>query len=71
MENVEEIPSVISATCVLHNFCLIADKGDIEGFLDLDDNGDDDDDDQSEFPFPVPKPAAVAKRNQMFIFFDH
>jgi len=51
-------------------FSLIADKGDIEGFLDLDDNGDDDDD-QSEFPFPVPRPAAVAKRNQMFIFFDH
>lgn len=70
MENVQEIPSVISAACVLHNFCLIADAGSIEEFLDVDDD-DDDDDDQSEFPFPVPRPAAVAKRNQMVIFLDH
>ena len=42
MENVQEVPSVISAACVLHNFCLTADEGSIEEFLDLDDNGDDD-----------------------------
>ena len=66
MENVQEIPSVISAACVLHNFCLIADAGSIEEFLYVDD-----DDDQSEFPFPVPRPATVAKRNQMVIFLDH
>ena len=70
MDNVQEVPSVISAACVLHNFCLIADEGNIEEFLDLDDN-DDGDDDQSEFHFPVPRPAAVAKRNQMVIFLDH
>ena len=52
MENVQEVPSVISTACVLHNFCLIADEGSIEEFLDLDDNGDGDDD-QSEFHFPV------------------
>ena len=40
MENVHEVPSVISAACVLHNFCLIADEGSIEEFLDLDDDGD-------------------------------
>ena len=33
MEAVEEIPSVVSAGCVLHNFCLLADEGDIERFL--------------------------------------
>jgi len=33
MEAVEEIPSVVSAGCVLHNFCLLADEGDIEQFL--------------------------------------
>ena len=66
MENVQEVPSVISAACVLHNFCLIADEGSIEQFLDLD-NGDDDD----EFHFPVPRPAAVAKRNQIVIFLEH
>ena len=70
MDNVQEVPSVISAACVLRNFCLIADEGSIEEFLDLDDN-DDGDDDQSEFHFPVPRPAAVAKRNQMVIFLDH
>ena len=70
MENVHEVPSVISAACVLHNFCLIADEGSIEEFLDLDDDGDGGVD-QSEFHFPVPRPAAVAKRNQMVIFLDH
>ena len=70
MDNVQEVPSVISGACVLHNFCLIADEGNIEEFLDLDDN-DDGDDDQSEFHFLVPRPAAVAKRNQMVIFLDH
>ena len=54
----------------LQHFCLIADEGSIEEFLDLDDDGDGDDD-QSEFHFPVPRPAAVAKRNQMVIFLDH
>ena len=71
MENVQEVPSVISAACVLHNFCLIADEGSTEEFLDLDDNGDDDDDDQYEFHFQVPRPAAVAKRNQMVIFLEN
>ena len=33
MEAMEEIPSVVSAGCVLHNFCLLADEGDIEQFL--------------------------------------
>ena len=69
-QDVQEVPSVISAACVLHNFCLIADEGSIEEFLDLDDNGDGDDD-KSEFHFPVPRPAAVAKRNQMVTFLDH
>ena len=27
MEAVEEMPSVVSAGCVLHNFCLLADEG--------------------------------------------
>ena len=63
MENVREIPSVISAACASHNFDLIADEGSIEEFLDLDKNGDDDNDCQSEFLFPVPRPAAIAKRN--------
>jgi len=39
IENVQEVPSVISAACVLHNFCLIADEGSIKEFFDLDDNG--------------------------------
>ena len=69
MENVHEVPSVITAACVLHNFCLIADEGNIEEFFDLDDNGDGDDD-QTEVHFPAPRPAAVAKRNQMVIFLD-
>ena len=68
IENVQEVPSVISAACVLHNFCLIADEGSIEEFLDLDNGAADDDD---EFHFPVPRPAAVAKRNQIVIFFEH
>ena len=70
MENVQEIPSVISAACVLHNFCLITDEANIEEFLDLDNDGDDDDGDQSEIPFPIPRPAAIAKRNQMVIFLN-
>ena len=71
MEHVEEIPLVISAACVLHNFCLIYDERSIEEFLDLDNNGDDDDgDDQSEIPFPIPRPAAIVKRNQMVIFLN-
>ena len=61
MENVEDVPSLVSAACVLHNFCLIIDDGTIEDFFD--------DDDQ--IPFPVPRPQAVAKRNQMVIFLDH
>ena len=69
MENVEDVPSVVSAACVLHNFCLIIDDGTIEDFFDDDDGDDNDDDDQ--FPFPVPRPQAVAKRNQMVIFLDH
>ena len=69
MENVEDVPSVVSAACVLHNFCLIIDDGTIEDFFDDDDGDDNDDDDQC--PFPVPRPQAVAKRNQMVIFLDH
>ena len=68
MENVQEVPSVVSAACVLHNFCLIADEGAIEDFFDVDS---DDDDDECDFPFPIPRPQAVAKRNQMVIFLDH
>ena len=62
MEAVEEIPSVVSAGCVLHNFCLLADEGDIEQFFDDDSDGDDSDsDDQPDQPLP----QAVAKRNMM------
>ena len=62
MEAVEEIPSVVSAGCVLHNFCLLADEGDIEQFFDDDSDGDDlDSDDQPDQPLP----QAVAKRNMM------
>ena len=62
MEAVEEIPSVVSAGCVLHNFCLLADEGDIEQFFDDDSDGDDSDsDDQPNQPLP----QAVAKRNMM------
>ena len=70
MENVQEVPSVVSAACVLHNFCLIADEGTIEDFFDVD-SDDDDDNDQCDFSFPLPRPQAVAKRNQMVIFLDH
>lgn len=59
MEAVEEIPSVVSAGCVLHNFCLLADEGDIEQFFDDDSDGDDSDSDDQ------PLPQAVAKRNMM------
>ena len=45
MEAVEEIPSVVSAGCVLHNFCLLAHEGDIEQFFDDDSDGDDSDSD--------------------------
>ena len=79
MDDVEDIPSVVSAACVLHNFCLIIDDGTIEDFFDDDDgddnddddNDDDDNDDDDQFPFPVPRPQAVAKRNQMVNFLDH
>ena len=61
-EAVEEIPSVLSAGCVLHNFCLLADEDDIEQFFDGDSDGDDSDsDDQPDQPLP----QAVAKRNMM------
>ena len=71
MENVEEVSSVVSGACVLHNFCLIVDEGTIEEFFDVesdDDNDDDDDDDES--PSAVPRPQAVAKGNQMVIFLE-
>ena len=73
MENVEDVPSVVSAACVLHNFCLLIDDGTIEDFFDDDDDDDDDvdDDDGGQTPFPVPRPQAVAKRNQMVIFLHH
>ena len=62
MEAVEEMPSVVSAGCVLHNFCLLADEGDIEQFFDDDSDGNDSDsDDQPDQPLP----QAVAKRNMM------
>ena len=54
MENVEDVPSVVSTAHVLHNFCLIVNDGTIEDFID-------DNDDQ--IPFPVPRPQAVAKTN--------
>ena len=58
----EERPSVVSAACVLHNFCLLADEGNIEEFFDDDSNADDSDsDDQPDQPLP----QAVAKRNMM------
>ena len=57
MEAVEEIPSVVCAGCVLHNFCLLADEGDIDQFFDDDSDGDDQPD--------QPLPQAVAKRNMM------
>ena len=53
MENVQEIPSVISAACVLHNFCLIADEASIEEFLDLDNDGDDDENFRPEDIWPL------------------
>ena len=64
MENVEDVPSVVSAACDLHNFCLIIDDGTIEDFFDDDDDDDDydDDEDDDQIPFPVPRPQAVAKR---------
>ena len=53
MEAVEEMPSIVSAGCVLHNFCLLADEGDIEQFFDDDSDGDDSDsDDPPDQPFP-------------------
>ncbi|KAM7426577.1 hypothetical protein ABFA07_022155 [Porites harrisoni] len=62
MEAVEEIASVVSAGCVLHNFCLLADEGDIEQFFDDDSDGDDSDsNDQPDQPLA----QAVAKRNMM------
>ena len=69
MENVQDVPSVVSAACVLHNFCLNVDEGTIENFFDAD-NDDGDNDDQCDLAFPVPRPQAVAKRNQMVIFLD-
>ena len=33
MENVDEIPFVVTAACVLYNFCLLADDGGIDEFL--------------------------------------
>ena len=69
MENIEEVPSVVSGACVLHNFCLIVDEGTIEEFFDVE-SDDDHDDDDDESPFAVPRPQAVAKRNQMVIFLD-
>ena len=68
MENVEEVPSVGSGACALHNFCLIVDEGTIEEFFYAESDDDHDDDDES--PSAVPRPQAVAKRNQMVIFLD-
>ena len=45
----EEMPSVVFAGCVLHNFCLLADEGDIEQFFDDDSDGDDSDSDFFKF----------------------
>ena len=52
MEAVEEMPSVVSAGCVLHNFCLLADDSD---------GADSDGDDQPDQALP----QAVTKRNMM------
>ena len=62
IQAVEEMPSVVSAGCLLHNFCLLADEGDIEQFFDDDSDGDDSDSDD---PPDQPFPQAVAKRNMM------
>ena len=63
---------IITAACVLHNVCLLADEGDIEHLLA--DEGDiensekhlfldnDDDDDDNDHP-QVPVAQAIAKRN--------
>ena len=67
IENVEEVPSVVSGACVLHNFCLIVDERTIEEFFDVESDDDDDDDDESP---AVPRQQAVAERNQMVIFLD-
>ena len=58
---------VVSAACVLYNFCLFADQGDIEQFLD--DNGDDGDDSDSDQP-DQSMPQAIAKRNLMVQYLD-
>lgn len=67
MENVDEIPFLVTAACVLHNFCLLVDDGGIDEFLE--DN--DDDDGDCELPVDIPRPQAVAKRNQMVIFLNY
>ena len=58
----EGIPFAVSAGCVLHNFCLLADEGDIEQFLDDDSHGDDSDSDDHP---DQPLPQALAKGNMM------
>ena len=70
VENVEEVPSVVSGACVFHNFCLIVDEGTIEEFFYVESDDDDDDDDDDQSSSAVPRPQAVAKRNQMVIFLD-
>jgi len=67
MENVDEIPFLVRAACVLHNFCLLVDDGSIDEFLE----DHDDDDGDCELPVDIPRPQAVVKRNQMVIFLNH
>lgn len=62
MEDFKETPFVVTAACVLQNFCLFGDQGDIEQFRD----GDGDGGDYSESDVPEsPRPQATAKRNVM------
>ena len=68
MEDIEEMSSVVTAACVLHNFCLFDDQGDIAQFLDEDDDdGDDLDGDQPDQPMP----QAIAKRNLMVQYLNN
>lgn len=68
MEDIEEMSHVATAACVLHNFCLFADQGDIEQFLDED--GDDGDNSESDQP-DQPMPQAIAKRNLMVQYLNN
>ena len=69
MEDTEEVPCVIVAACLLHNFCPFADDGDIKQFFAEDDDDDDDNDDDSDSE--LSQPQATAKRNLMVQCLQH